>query len=342
MRALRLGIERAHESQAFGQGLTFLHVENMPLAQAIIEAVLRLTGTYWRGLANARKLKLIYNEVRVRLLPEEFDGFTILHLSDLHADMNERALVRLAELVADLRYDICVLTGDYRGRKYGACRPCLEIIARLRSSLRGDIYGVLGNHDSIAMVPDMEALGIRMLLNEFVTIDRGPASLYLDGRDTSMPPASVEFLPTPPLLDVLDSLLAKNLLRQESTGDEPRFTMLQTIREYADEQLRASGEFDTIRDRCAAFFLAMAEQAAHELLGREQLEWLARLDAELDQLRTVFGWSRTGEISSNVGLRLAGALVRYWEFRGLTIEGHEWVAAMLATPEAASFGRRPP
>jgi uncharacterized protein len=180
---LRLGIEREHESQAFGQGLTFLHIENMPLAQATIEAVLRLTGTYWRGLANASKVKLKYNAVRLRLLPEAFDGFTILHLSDLHADMNELALERVAELLADLRYDLCVLTGDYRGRTYGDCQPCLEIISRLRASLRGDIYGVLGNHDSIAMVPDMEALGIRMLLNEFAAIERGPASIYLAGVD---------------------------------------------------------------------------------------------------------------------------------------------------------------
>src|SRR5450432_4058464 len=93
---LRLGIEREHESQAFGQGLTFLHVENMPLAQAIIEVVLRLTGTYWRGLANASKVNLLHNAVRLRLLPEEFEGFTILHLSDLHADMSETALVRVA------------------------------------------------------------------------------------------------------------------------------------------------------------------------------------------------------------------------------------------------------
>ena len=63
-----------------------------------------------------------------------------------------------------------MLTGDYRGRTHGDCRPCLEGVARLREALRGDIYAVLGNHDSIAMVPDLEALGIRTLLNECVAI----------------------------------------------------------------------------------------------------------------------------------------------------------------------------
>jgi predicted ATPase/class 3 adenylate cyclase len=142
-------------------------------------------------------------------------------------------------------------------------------------------------------------------------------------------------LPAPPLLDVLESLLAKSLLRQERTVDEPRFTLLETIREYAREQLEASGEVDAVREGCAAFFLTLAEEAAHKLLGREQLEWLRRVDTELDQLRAVFGWSRKGEIAREVGLRLAGALVMYWEFRGLAIEGHDWVTTMLATPEAS-------
>src|SRR5262245_54434880 len=138
------------------------------------------------------------------------------------------------------------------------------------------------------------------------------------------------------LLDLLDSLLAKNLLRQERTAGEPRFAMLETIREYAREQLETSRELAAIRDQCAVFFLALAEEAAQKLLGREQLTWLERLDTELDQLRAVFGWSRAGQIDAAIGLRLAGALVMYWEFRGFAIEGHDWVMAMLALPGAAA------
>jgi uncharacterized protein len=89
---------------------------------------------------------------------------------------------RAAELAHDLAYDLCVLTGDYRERTHCDWRPCLEGVARLCEALRGDIYAVLGNHDSIAMVPDLEALGIRML-NECIAIDRGGASMYLAGED---------------------------------------------------------------------------------------------------------------------------------------------------------------
>jgi len=180
---LRLGIEREHEAQAFGQGLTLLHIENMPLAQAAIEVVLRATGTYWRGRANASKVQLKRNDVRIAHLPEAFDGFTILHLSDLHADMSAPAMQRVNEMVRDLDYDLCALTGDYRGRTYGDCGLCLEAVARLREAVRGNVYAVLGNHDSIAMVPDLEEMGIRVLLNECAIINRGTASLYLAGID---------------------------------------------------------------------------------------------------------------------------------------------------------------
>ena len=180
---LRLGIESEHEAQAFGQGLSFLHLENLPLMQAMIEIALRVTGTYWRGRANAGKVQLRRNTVHLPNLPSAFDGFVILHLSDLHADLSGPAMQRVAELAHDLDYDLCVFTGDYRGRTHGDCEPCLEVVAHLCEALRGDIYGVLGNHDSIAMVPDLEAFGIRMLLNEFVAIRSGPSSIYLAGVD---------------------------------------------------------------------------------------------------------------------------------------------------------------
>ena len=180
----RLGIERDHEAQAFGQGLNFLHLENMPISEAIIEGVLRLSGMYWIGRANAQRIQVRKNDVTASLLPKTFDHFTILHLSDLHADMNPRAMDRVGGLVRELRYDLCgVLTGDYRGKTFGAFESCLVSLRELRKMITGDAYGVLGNHDSILMVPDVENMGISMLLNEHVTIQRGGAQIYLAGID---------------------------------------------------------------------------------------------------------------------------------------------------------------
>lgn len=179
----RRGIERDHEAQAFGQGLTFFHPENLPKANVIIEVVLRMSGFYWRGRANAQRVKLKKNIVASNRLPLEFENFTILHLSDLHADMSSSAMEEAARLVRGAEYDICVLTGDYRGLTYGPFQPCLAIISQLVSDLRCPVYGVLGNHDTILMVPDMERMGIRMLLNEHVAIERSGSRIFLAGVD---------------------------------------------------------------------------------------------------------------------------------------------------------------
>jgi predicted MPP superfamily phosphohydrolase len=179
----RLGIEKDHKAQVFGQGLNFFHIENWDLAESVIRVILKLTGLYWRARRNAERILIKQNDVRLRLLPHAFEDFTILHISDLHVDMNEGAMERLIELVGDLRYDLCVLTGDYRGKTFGPFKPAMDGIARLRTHLRGPIYGVLGNHDTIRMVPGLEAMGIRMLLNECEVIMRGGQRIHLAGID---------------------------------------------------------------------------------------------------------------------------------------------------------------
>jgi predicted MPP superfamily phosphohydrolase len=171
----RLDVERDHEAKAHG-----LTHRAKPM---MIDAVLRMTGTYWWGHANARKVQLRRNEVRLPRLPKAFDGFTILHLSDLHADMSVEAMERVTKLVQGLEYDLCVMTGDYRGRTCGDHKPCLEGVSRVREALHSDTYAVLGNHDPIAIVPDLEALDIGVLLNESAVVERGEAAIYLAGVD---------------------------------------------------------------------------------------------------------------------------------------------------------------
>lgn len=179
----RLAIEKDHEAQSFGQGLTFFHIENLPYSRALIEGVLRLTGMYWIGRRNARRVRLLTNEIISSRLPKAFDGFTILHLSDLHADRSAQALAAARELIAGLDYDLCVWTGDYRAETYGSFRPCLEQLLQLREAISTDVYAVLGNHDSILMVPDLEAMDVAMLLNENIALSRDGAHIYLAGVD---------------------------------------------------------------------------------------------------------------------------------------------------------------
>jgi len=83
----------------------------------------------------------------------------------------------------DLTYDVCVLTGDYRGATFGPFDAALDGLARVSSHLKEPVYGVLGNHDTIRMVPGLEEMGIRMLLNECERILRGDQAIYLAGID---------------------------------------------------------------------------------------------------------------------------------------------------------------
>jgi predicted MPP superfamily phosphohydrolase len=179
----RLGIERDHEAQVFGQGINFFHIENLPLSHAVIRSVLTATGLYWRGLDNAAKVELRENHIALPRLSKSFDGFTVLQLSDLHIEMSEAAMARVVVLLKDLSYDLCVLTGDYRANTWGPYEAALAGVERVRAALRGEVYGVLGNHDTICMVPGLEAMGIRMLLNESAVIERGGERIHVAGID---------------------------------------------------------------------------------------------------------------------------------------------------------------
>ncbi|WP_407181475.1 metallophosphoesterase [Bradyrhizobium sp. STM 3562] len=179
----RLGIEADHEAQVFGQGLNFFHIENWYSVHSVIRNTLKLCGLYWRGRKNAERIVVKTNHVPSSRLPAQFDGFTILHISDTHVDMNQRAMQRLAELVTGLQYDICVLTGDFRGATFGPFDAALNGMERLVAHLKPPIFGVLGNHDTIQMLPELEAMGIRMLQNECDVITRGEESIYLAGID---------------------------------------------------------------------------------------------------------------------------------------------------------------
>jgi predicted MPP superfamily phosphohydrolase len=180
---LRLGIEADHEAQVFGQGINYFHFENLKLSHLVIGACLKLSGLYGRGERNATQIQIRQNRVASIRIPKAFDGFTILQLSDLHVDMNQSAMNRLRSMVPRLDYDVCVLTGDYRGLTYGPYDATLVEMSRVCSSIKTPMYGVLGNHDTVRMLPGLEAMGIRMLLNEAEYIERAGQRIHLAGVD---------------------------------------------------------------------------------------------------------------------------------------------------------------
>ncbi|MGY4575273.1 metallophosphoesterase [Bradyrhizobium pachyrhizi] len=179
----RLGIEAAHEKQVFGQGTLLFNVENWKLAPRIIETALKVAGLHGRARRNADQVEVRRNLVTSARLPAAFDGFTMLQLSDLHADISQDAMRHLMDIVSDIACDICVLTGDYRGKTYGPFETSLTLMRDLCARIKLPLYGILGNHDSIRMTPALEAMGIRMLFNEQEPITRDGVTIHLAGID---------------------------------------------------------------------------------------------------------------------------------------------------------------
>ncbi len=133
------------------------------------------------------------------------------------------------------------------------------------------------------------------------------------------------------VLEQLAQLLDKSLVQAEQgTGGEPRFTLLETIREYAAEQLEASGEEATVQERHAHNFLRLAEEAEPHLFRPEWESWLERLEREDANLRAALAWSKVNKEGVEIGLRLAGALSLYWFLHDEVREGGTWLETMLA------------
>jgi predicted MPP superfamily phosphohydrolase len=180
----RLGLEEEHEVFVFKRpGAHFFYPENWYSVHGFIRHSLRLAGLYARAQQNAQAIRVIENDLIVAGLPAAFSGYRILQLSDLHLDMDPRNAQAVSERVRGLDYDLCVLTGDYRAKTYGPYEQVLAGMRALRPMLKEPIYAILGNHDTIRLVPDLEAMGIRMLLNESVLLERSGQSIHLAGID---------------------------------------------------------------------------------------------------------------------------------------------------------------
>ena len=135
-----------------------------------------------------------------------------------------------------------------------------------------------------------------------------------------------------PRMDALDAVAAlvdKSLLRQEEgPGGDPRFVMLETIREYGLECLKAAGEREGAQRAHAAYFLGITDQAEAELTGPRQSQWLDRLEGEHDNLRAALSWAE-GQGEAEIALRLGASLWRFWLVRGHMREGRQRLERLL-------------
>ncbi|XOZ33064.1 metallophosphoesterase [Halomonadaceae bacterium KBTZ08] len=179
----RLATERERESLFLSRSGKHFHLENLYSMPALVRLALRLGGLYRRAVRNSRALRVTTNRFIIPNLPTALEGYTLLQLSDLHVDMDEANLHAVIETVRELDYDLCVITGDYRRDTWGDITPAMEGMRRLRNHLKGTVLAILGNHDSVLMIPEMESMGYRMLMNESLCVERAGSELWIAGVD---------------------------------------------------------------------------------------------------------------------------------------------------------------
>jgi uncharacterized protein len=167
------------------RGRSSLWAEHHRTLRTFLRIALRLTGLQSRGEQNAltpiiRGVRLGYDN-----LPEDFCGFRILHLTDLHADGLTGFADVVSERIRDLDVDLCVMTGDYRFEVRGSCQRVYPPMERILNSInaRLGIVGILGNHDVSDEVLELERMGVRMLINDALEVRHHRDSVWVIGVD---------------------------------------------------------------------------------------------------------------------------------------------------------------
>jgi non-specific serine/threonine protein kinase len=141
------------------------------------------------------------------------------------------------------------------------------------------------------------------------------------------------------ILALLPRLVARSLVQADRRRGEVRYRLLDTVRQYAQEKLVVSGDERSVRERHRDHFLALAEQAEQALPGPAALTWLELLEAEHDNLRAALDWCEQEAESVDTGLRIASALVRFWDLRGYSGEGRERLLRLLGKEDPCAPAR---
>lgn len=165
------------------QGQGILSLERILPIDGILNSCLRVLGLYENGNRNFRDLGLVENHVSHANLPLPFEGYRILQMSDLHLDLDTSLTPAIIEVLRKADCDLAVITGDFRNTTTDYHGEALRQLERIMEHLPMPVYSVLGNHDFIEMVPELEAMGLRILLNENVVLQRKDSTIHLAGVD---------------------------------------------------------------------------------------------------------------------------------------------------------------
>jgi uncharacterized protein len=177
----RLAVEQRHEAARRRRAL-LLGQASYPS----LETFLRVLGLFRRGNANASRFELKRLDLRFHTLPPAFDGFRVLHVSDLHIGKREPDFPRqVRDFLASVEADICVFTGDSRFEHSGDSDHVLEGMRTILSPIRcrHGVFAVLGNHDRSQFVAPFREMGIRVLINEHARLEQNGGHIWIVGVD---------------------------------------------------------------------------------------------------------------------------------------------------------------
>ncbi len=164
---------------------TLLNLTSFLSNQVFLTSFFKLTGLHEKGVENTLNVQVEERTFSFPELPDTFNGFQILLLTDLHLDGLDNLTDELIRRVRDLKVDLCLIGGDIRMETYGPMASCLRHLRRLLPHIqsRHGILGVLGNHDCIEMTPDLEETGMVMLINDSWNIDQDGERIWVVGVD---------------------------------------------------------------------------------------------------------------------------------------------------------------
>jgi uncharacterized protein len=181
----RLMRQATHWAQRGHQGGGVMRLEAILPLDMIVSVALRATGLAKRARANYLAPLVVERYWRLPRLPLSFAGFRLLQLSDLHLDLDPAFAPALIERMRGLTYDAVVITGDFRNSTYENHALAVAEAGTIIATLHEPRFGILGNHDFIEQVTELESLGLPILLNEVTKITRGSDHLWITGIDDS-------------------------------------------------------------------------------------------------------------------------------------------------------------
>ena len=151
----------------------------------IFTLFLRATGLFERGRKNALDLRLESRVLNIQGLPEDLEGLKILFMSDLHFENEQKLTEVIVKKTHDLKVDLCLFGGDYQCHRSKSLGPTLEGMKKILNAVNASlgIFAVLGNHDTIELVPELEEMGVRVLMNESILLKKSSFPFYLVGVD---------------------------------------------------------------------------------------------------------------------------------------------------------------